>query len=166
MAIMRRVSLLREQAQRLSKRMVHPSRRIVDCRLQIDDLVERARRAYAGLLREYRGRMRVVEEALARCGPLISIKMSHNLVETLNQRIEFGIINLIQTRRTSLQVAVARLETLNPLAVLKRYPKLYRSYYHQGCGTNRDWRTGGCQSCKGRDGLSRGEEMKDAEADF
>jgi exodeoxyribonuclease VII large subunit len=128
MAIMRRVSLLREQAQRLSKRMVHPSRRIVDCRLQIDDLVERARRAYAGLLREYRGRMRVVEEALARCGPLISIKMSHNLVETLNQRIEFGIINLIQTRRTSLQVAVARLETLNPLAVLKRGYSVTRNF--------------------------------------
>jgi exodeoxyribonuclease VII large subunit len=128
MTITRRVSLLREQAQHLSKRMVHPSRRIIDCRLQIDDLVERGRRAYAGLLREYRGRMRVLEEALARRGPLSSIKLSHNLVETLNQSIEFGIINLIQTRRASLQVAVARLETLNPLAVLKRGYSVTRNF--------------------------------------
>jgi exodeoxyribonuclease VII large subunit len=119
-SIKHRVRLLSDQTRHLSKRLVHPKRRIIDYRLQIDDLVVRADRAYTVLLQKKRDRVRMLEDFLARRGPSISIKLLNNVVEKLDQKLRIRTTNLINEKRGALQVAKARLETLNPLAVLDR----------------------------------------------
>jgi exodeoxyribonuclease VII large subunit len=119
-SIKHRVRLLSDQTRHLSKRLVHPKRRIIDYRLQIDDLVVRADRAYTVLLQKKRDRVRMLEDFLARRGPSISIKLLNNVVEKLDQKLRIRTTNLIKEKRGALQVAKARLETLNPLAVLDR----------------------------------------------
>jgi exodeoxyribonuclease VII large subunit len=112
--------LLRERTLQACGRLVHPKRQIADYRLWLDDAFERMVR---GLLREavrMRQRMHDVRRRLYRCSPQtltqnLNIKLGYQR-ETLCSAMQFHL----QSKRGRLDTAVAGLNAMSPLAVLKR----------------------------------------------
>jgi exodeoxyribonuclease VII large subunit len=119
-AMTRQIRSLGEQVGHVCKRLIHPSRKIVDHRLRIDDLLARAQRACTGMLRHTRDRVEIVGESLERHGPRATLKTLRNLLEHLQQRHEFAITKFVQSKRTALRFAAGKISALNPLAVLER----------------------------------------------
>jgi len=119
-AIFQRVRLLRERTVQLSERLVHPSRQIADYRLRLDDAFGRVLRGLSRQLDEKRDRLVVMRERLGRCSPQhiiegLDVLLRHHC-QTLYSAMQF----LLESEKGMLRTTVARLNALNPLAILER----------------------------------------------
>lgn len=119
-AMGRRLESLGGQVHSLTARLVHPSRKIVDWRLRIDDLLARAQRACEAFLAHTAKRFGFAGMSLVRHGPRATLKELDNRLERSQQRLRFAVINVWDSRRNDFQVAAGKLNALNPLAVLER----------------------------------------------
>lgn len=104
----------------MSKKLVHPSRKIEDLRLRIDDLLVRLIRTFKNSIFQHHERLLWRAERLHAGNPLIRINI---LKEQLNQK-HLNILNYIKinltNKRHSLRELNARLYTLSPEAILSR----------------------------------------------
>jgi len=119
-AMLRRLGSLTDHVHSLSARLVHPSRKIVDWRLRIDDLLARAQRACVGFLEHTKNRIRFASISLVRHGPRATLNELGNHLERSQQRLRFAATNVVDSRKSAFQVVAGKLHALNPLAVLER----------------------------------------------
>jgi exodeoxyribonuclease VII large subunit len=119
-ALLQRIRFLRERTAQVSRRLVHPRKQIADYRLRLDDAAERMVKGFSRHLSTMKDRQGLLQGRLFRSSP-------QSLVEELHVKLKHNVINLsstmqlyMQSKRGSLQTAVARLDALSPLAILDR----------------------------------------------
>lgn len=114
------VDRLRQTVTDISRRLVDPRRRIQDRRLQVDDFASRLNRRMLILLNRKKEQLDWWSGRFVKNSPIIRI---HNLNQTIEQYgykllKTFNIIKI--SKLTRFRELVARLETLNPIAILER----------------------------------------------
>ena len=119
-AMSQRLRLLRERTIQLSKRLVHPGRQIADYRLRLDDALGRIVRGLSRRLDEKRDRLNMMRERLGRCGPQFMVKDLDVLLKQHRQTLFSAMQFFLESKRSILRTTVAKLNTLNPLAILER----------------------------------------------
>ena len=105
---------------RMSSRLVHPNRKIVDLRLRTDDMMGRINRAFKNSLLTYRERLWWRIERLFSNNPSIQIKLLKDNIDIKNSNIYIYIQILISNKRSMLRELEAKLYTLSPEAILAR----------------------------------------------
>jgi exodeoxyribonuclease VII large subunit len=126
-AMLGRLGSWTDQVRSLSARLIHPSKKIVDWRLRIDDLVARGQRACIGFLGNTKNRIHFARIGLARHGPRATINALGSRLERSQQRLRFAATNVVDTKKGTFQVVAGKLHALNPLAVLERGFSVTRS---------------------------------------
>ena len=129
-AISQRLRLLRERTIQLSKRLVHPGRQIADYRLRLDDALGRILRGLSRQLHEERDRLNMMRERLGRCGPQVMVKDLHVLLKQHRQTLFSAMQFFLESKKSILRTTVAKLNALNPLAILKRGYSVTRTLPH------------------------------------
>ncbi len=119
-AMSQRLRLLRERTIQLSKRLVHPGRQIADYRLRLDDALGRILRGLSRRLDEKRDRLNMMRERLCRCGPQFMVKDLDVLLKHHRQTLLSAMQFFLESKKSILRTTVAKLNTLNPLAILER----------------------------------------------
>jgi exodeoxyribonuclease VII large subunit len=119
-AMYQRLRLLRERTSQLSWRLVHPSRQIGDYRLRLDDAVGRILRGLSRQLDEKRGRLNMIQERFCRCSPQVAVEDLGVLLKHHRQTLFSAIQFLLESKKGTLRTTVAKLNALNPLAILER----------------------------------------------
>ncbi|MBW1858818.1 MAG: exodeoxyribonuclease VII large subunit [Deltaproteobacteria bacterium] len=119
-SLLQRLRFLRERTAQVSRRLVHPKRQIADYRLRLDDATERMVKGLSRHLGTMTDRQDLLKDRLFRASP-------QSLVEELHVKLKHNLLNLsstmqlyMQSKRSSLQTAMARLDALSPLAILDR----------------------------------------------
>jgi exodeoxyribonuclease VII large subunit len=119
-SLVQRLRLLRERTAQVSRRLIHPKRQIADYRLRLDDAAERMVKGFSRQLGAMRDRRDLLKGRLFQSSPLV-------LVEELRVTLKHNLLNLsstmqlyVQSKKGSLQTAVASLDALSPLAILDR----------------------------------------------
>ena len=118
--ILQKIQHLQQNFKGLSKRLIHPSRKIADLRLRTDDMLGRLNRALKNNMRQYHNRMTRCIERLHANSPLFQIA---NYKDKLNQRYNNLFIYIkirLDKKRFKLRELSAKLYTLNPDAILAR----------------------------------------------
>jgi len=105
---------------RMSSRLVHPNRKIVDLRLRTDDMLGRINRAFKNSLLTYHERLWWRIKRLFSNNPSIQIKLLKDNVDIQNSNIYIYIQILISNKRSMLRELEAKLYTLSPEAILAR----------------------------------------------
>jgi len=105
---------------RISSRLVHPNRKIIDLRLRTDDMLGRLNRAVKNGLLKHHERLWWRVERLFSNNPSIQIKLLKDKIEIKNTNIYIYIQILIGNKRSRLRELVAKLYTLSPEAILAR----------------------------------------------
>ena len=129
-AISQRLRLLRERTIQLSKRLVHPGRQIADYRLRLDDALGRILRGLSRQLHEERDRLNMMRERLGRCGPQVMVKDLHVLLKQHRQTLFSAMQFFLESKKSILRTTVAKLNPLNPLAILERGYSVTRTLPH------------------------------------
>jgi len=119
-ALFRGLRLLREQTVQLSKRLVHPGRQVADYRLRLDDALGRIMSGLSRQLNEKRNRLSMMQERLGRYNPRFMIKNFNVLLKHHRQTLSSAIHFLLESKKGTLSTTLARLNALNPLAILER----------------------------------------------
>ena len=118
--MLQRVRLLKERSVQLLKRLVHPGRQIADYRLRIDDALARILRGLSRQLDEKRVRLNMIQERLDRNSPLSIIEDLNVLLNYHHQSLRSALQFYLQLNSGALRTTVAKLNALNPLAILER----------------------------------------------
>jgi exodeoxyribonuclease VII large subunit len=105
---------------KMSSRLVHPNRKIVDLRLRTDDMLGRIHRAFKNSLLKYHERLGWRIERLFSNNPSIQIKLLKDNVDIKNSNIYIYTQILISNKRSMLRELEAKLYTLSPEAILAR----------------------------------------------
>jgi len=105
---------------RISSRLVHPNRKIVDLRLRTDDMLGRINRAFKNSLLTYHERLWWRIKRLFSNNPSIQIKLLKDNVDIKNSNIYIYMQILISNKRSMLKELEAKLYTLSPEAILAR----------------------------------------------
>jgi len=105
---------------RMSSRLVHPNRKIVDLRLRTDDMLGRINRAFKNSLLTYHERLWWRIKRLFSNNPSIQIKLLKDNVDIQNSNIYIYKQILISNKRSMLRELEAKLYTLSPEAILAR----------------------------------------------
>ncbi len=105
---------------RMSSRLVHPNRKIVDLRLRTDDMLGRINRAFKNSLLTYHERLWWRIKRLFSNNPSIQIKLLKDNIDIKNSNIYIYIQILISNKRSMLRELEAKLYTLSPEAILAR----------------------------------------------
>jgi exodeoxyribonuclease VII large subunit len=119
-AMLQRVRLLKERSVQLLKRLVHPGRQIADYRLRIDDALARILRGHSRQFDEKKDRLNVIQERLDRNSPLSIIEDLNVLLKYHRQSLRSALQFYLQLNSGALRTTVAKLNALNPLAILER----------------------------------------------
>ncbi|MBW1675122.1 MAG: exodeoxyribonuclease VII large subunit [Deltaproteobacteria bacterium] len=119
-AIFQRVRLLRERTSQVSRRLVHPGRQVADYRLRLDDAVGRIVRGLSRQLDDKRDGLYMMRERLSRCSPLLMAEDLNVLLKHHRQTLSSAMQFFLESKNGTLRTAVARLNALNPLAILQR----------------------------------------------
>lgn len=119
-ALFRRLRLLREQTVQLSRRLVHPGRQVADYRLRLDDALGRIMRGLSRQLDEKRNRLSMMQERLGRYNPQFMIENFNVLLKHHRQTLSSAMHFLLESKKGTLSTTLARLNALNPLAILER----------------------------------------------
>jgi exodeoxyribonuclease VII large subunit len=119
-AIFQRVRLLRERTVQHSGRLVHPSRQIADYRLRLDDSLGRILRGLSRQLDDKRDRLNTMRERLGRCSPQHMIEALDELLKHHCQSLFSATKFFLESKKSGFYTTVARLNALNPLAILER----------------------------------------------
>jgi exodeoxyribonuclease VII large subunit len=104
----------------LNERLKDPGRRIDDFRLSLDDRLERLRSALGRRCGILRPGLVHLEVRLEHASPLSMIREHRGAVENLNKAIVAGWNRAARQLKNRVQSDMAILDTLSPLAVLKR----------------------------------------------
>ena len=126
-ALLRRLRLLREQTLQLSKRLVHPSRQVADYRLRLDDAFVRIMRGLSRQLDEKKNRLSMMQERLGRYNPQFMVENFNVLLKHHRQTLSSAMHFLLGSKKGILSTTLARLNALNPLAILERGYSVTRS---------------------------------------
>ena len=105
---------------KMSSRLVHPNRKIVDLRLRTDDMLGRINRAFKNSLLIYHERLWWRIERLFSNNPSIQIKLLKDNIDIKNSNIYIYIQIIISNKRSMLRELEAKLYTLSPEAILAR----------------------------------------------
>jgi exodeoxyribonuclease VII large subunit len=119
-ALKGRLSVQRTAAATLTSRLKHPSRRIADGRLRLDDLVFRLEARMRALISWQRDQL---SWRKIRFNDIITsdfTSIHHKKLEVLNEKLLKNIDLIIRQRNQHLTHLTARLNDLSPLNVLKR----------------------------------------------
>ncbi len=119
-AMLQRVRLLKERSVQLLKRLVHPDRQIADYRLRIDDALARILRGLSRQFDEKRVRLNMIQERLDRNSPLSIIEDLNVLLNYHRQSLRSALQFYLQLNSGALRTTIAKLNALNPLAILER----------------------------------------------
>jgi exodeoxyribonuclease VII large subunit len=119
-AMYQRFRLLRQRTSQLTSRLVHPSRQLADYRLRVDDALGRILRGLSRQLDEKRDRLNMIRERLGRCSPQFVVEDLSVLLKHHHQTLFTGMQFFLESRKGILRTTVAKLNALNPLAILER----------------------------------------------
>jgi len=119
-AMYQRFRLLRQRTSQLTSRLVHPSRQLADYRLRVDDALGRILRGLSRQLDEKRDRLNMIRERLGRCSPQFVVEDLGVLLKHHHQTLFTGMQFFLESRKGILRTTVAKLNALNPLAILER----------------------------------------------
>lgn len=104
----------------MSRRLVHPSRRIQDFRLRLDDLTQRLGQSCLRRVRGERERLAWRVAAVRRSGTLKAVSRQRERVGVLRERLASGIRAVLERAASRQRETHARLRLLGPEAVLSR----------------------------------------------
>jgi exodeoxyribonuclease VII large subunit len=104
----------------MTKRLVHPSRKIVDLRLKNDDMLDRLNRAFKNSLLKHHERFWWRTERLFSNNPSIQIKILKDKLDIKKANINIYIKLILNNKRSILRELEAKLYTLSPKAILDR----------------------------------------------
>lgn len=119
-ALERRVSRERTSLTTLSRRLVHPRRRVQDWQLRVDDLSGRLTRFMDHALRHRRERLGWRTERLRAVSPAATARRAAERLDGYRKALPAGIRLRLRELRTRLMETTARLRALSPDAVLER----------------------------------------------
>jgi len=111
---------LRRSLDDLSRRLVHPGRKIQDQRLRIDDLTARITRWISQEVSRKRDEIYRDNNRLYYLNPISYINKHKNIVEDYGNKLLLMIDINIKSHRHWAREAAAKLQALNPYAVLHR----------------------------------------------
>jgi exodeoxyribonuclease VII large subunit len=103
-----------------SQRLVHPRRKFEDYRLRLDDLAARLNRVLFSRMRRERQHLALWENRLAANSPRILLKKTQNQLEQNYNNLLKSFIIYRHSRQIGIRELAAKLEALNPLAILAR----------------------------------------------
>jgi exodeoxyribonuclease VII large subunit len=116
----RMLAALREQAKLSGGRVKDPKSRIADLRLLIDDRLERLKVNLDYKKAAQRPRLNNLEVRLHHANPLVKIRDHRFVLENAMKNMIAGWYDMAKRFRVSAEKNIAVLDTLSPLAVLKR----------------------------------------------
>jgi exodeoxyribonuclease VII large subunit len=118
---LRRVmAALREQSALLERRLKDPKRRITDLRLLVDDRMERLKLNLDYKRAIARSKVRNLEIRLHHANPLVTIRDYRFILENARKNMIAGWNGIEERLKVSVTTCMAVLDSLSPLAVLKR----------------------------------------------
>jgi exodeoxyribonuclease VII large subunit len=127
LGMLQRVRLGRERTVHISKRLVHPGRRLADYRLRLDEGLGRMVGGLSRLLARRGDQLSVIQHKVFRCSPRQSLNKLNKQLEYYNQKFCSKMTILCYKKRSDLRAAIAKLNALNPLAILERGYSVTRS---------------------------------------
>lgn len=110
----------REVLLHLSKRLVHPGKRVRDHLLRIDELEERMRASVRRKLATARLERQNLETRLFLATPLHRIQTFRLQLDALGRILERAVVHVVEAKRLGWKQTAGWLESLSPLAVLSR----------------------------------------------
>ncbi len=118
--ILKRIKSLNERVRQASVHLVHPRRQITECRLRLDDIVTRMQGGYLRWLERNQDSLAVLLHRLTRCSPQSAVQELNIILRGYRQRLLSTTHFLLDSKRNKFEIAVGRLNALNPLAILER----------------------------------------------
>ncbi|MFW6081635.1 MAG: exodeoxyribonuclease VII large subunit, partial [Desulfosalsimonas sp.] len=119
-SLSRQVTDRRKAAEKLTKRLVHPKRRIDDLRIRIDDDAARLSNAMQRLISLRRERLAWRSQRLFAAPVRNQINALYDRHAHLLARLKASATALLQKKRSALESAYGRMYALSPAAVLDR----------------------------------------------
>ena len=119
-AIIRQVRDLRQNTQKLTRRLVHPRQRMDDLRIRIDEIHARLTQAMKRIAANRRERLCWRHDRLMAVPLANRVSALADRHQNLDRRLKSAGKNLVQEKRARLESACGRMNALNPLAVLDR----------------------------------------------
>lgn len=116
----RQVAESRHHAEKLARRLVHPSRRIDDLKLRLDDDHARLVNAACRIIRDRRERLAWRRDRLLALPLCSRIQALRDSLAHVCGRLRAAAAGLHRQKRTRLETLCARLHALSPAAVLER----------------------------------------------
>jgi exodeoxyribonuclease VII large subunit len=116
-------SLLQGKKERLSlmsRRLSDPRRRLVNLRLRLDDRLEQLWRVWQGNLRQQKHRLRLAQSRLSLMSPRREADSQRQILAQKTQDLRQSIARQLNQQRQLVSHLQARLQPLNPLAILDR----------------------------------------------
>ena len=107
--------------------LVHPTKRVAELRLRLDDLTTRVHRGAVRQVDHHRRRLETSRHRLRQYGINRRIETLHVMCKQYHDTLLNRIGYVIDNRRNRLGVLVTRLNGLNPLAILERGYSVTRS---------------------------------------
>jgi exodeoxyribonuclease VII large subunit len=104
----------------LTRRLIDPSKKVQELWIRIDDMVGRLRRLSVMHLRRENERWSGLSRRLQASSPIHRVQKLQLELEQINYNISIYFKMLIEKNHSSLREAWAKLEALNPMAVLRR----------------------------------------------
>lgn len=115
--------IIKQQQQQLShlqRRLRHPSDLLRDNMQRLDYFEQTLVRIMQNTLHKYLGNLKTLSVTLQHYHPAIQLKLATTQLQTLTNRIQQTIKQILLQSRQQLQVSTRALETVSPLATLDR----------------------------------------------
>jgi exodeoxyribonuclease VII large subunit len=104
----------------LVKRLMDPRRKLEDYRLRLDDLSVRMIRVISLRIRHERRHLDLWRDRLAANTPQVLLEIARNKLEQKNNNLLKSLIIYRHSRQIKIRELTAKLEALNPMAILSR----------------------------------------------
>jgi exodeoxyribonuclease VII large subunit len=104
----------------MSERLVDPRKKIIDFRLRTDDLTARLVRTFINTTQQHHDRLSWKTDRLYSSNPLIYIKKNNEKLERMDNNIITCMKIHIERKQSLIRELIARLNDLNPHAILDR----------------------------------------------
>ena len=114
------IDRLRLKLNELSERLIDPRRKFGDHRLRLDDLSARLHGAFILRIRREREYLGMWEDRLAANNPRQMVNKAKKQLEQINSNLYKSLIIYKSSKQVRIRELTAKLEALNPLAILAR----------------------------------------------
>ncbi|MFH1076606.1 MAG: exodeoxyribonuclease VII large subunit, partial [Pseudomonadota bacterium] len=115
-----KISILQKHLHHLSKRLVHPARRIAGIRLRMDDFVSRIALLVSHKLHHKKNQLAIFNNILAQQGPRQKFKLYHAQLRQSLNALFYATNKSISGIRGSLNALTGKLDLLSPISTLER----------------------------------------------